>query len=196
MKKLAILAALAATTAFVPAADAAILQYEVFGAPTTANAYAFKFNLDTSVAASFVSGSTGRFFPLSVQVTLPGAATPVTVTTGANFSFPTQISGTPGLEQPFFTVTLINGLPITRFDLYNTFLTAGNPNAPVFLTGTFALSTTPRNGGPRPADDYVVRVTNLAGAVPEPASWALMIGGFGVVGASMRRRARTSVRFA
>lgn len=34
-----------------------------------------------------------------------------------------------------------------------------------------------------------------AGAVPEPASWALMIGGFGLVGAALRRR-RTSVAFA
>lgn len=33
------------------------------------------------------------------------------------------------------------------------------------------------------------------GAVPEPASWALMIGGFGMVGAAMRRR-RTAARFA
>lgn len=32
-------------------------------------------------------------------------------------------------------------------------------------------------------------------AVPEPASWALMIGGFGLTGAAMRRR-KTSVRFA
>jgi len=32
------------------------------------------------------------------------------------------------------------------------------------------------------------------GAVPEPASWALMIGGFGMVGASMRRR-RATVAF-
>ena len=31
-----------------------------------------------------------------------------------------------------------------------------------------------------------------AGAVPEPASWALMIGGFGIVGAAMRRRAATT----
>jgi hypothetical protein len=34
-----------------------------------------------------------------------------------------------------------------------------------------------------------------AGAVPEPASWAMMIGGMAVVGASMRRR-RTQVSFA
>jgi hypothetical protein len=32
-------------------------------------------------------------------------------------------------------------------------------------------------------------------AVPEPASWALMIGGFGLAGAAMRRRPAT-VRFA
>jgi len=33
--------------------------------------------------------------------------------------------------------------------------------------------------------------------VPEPATWALMILGFGAVGGAMRRRnAKTSVRFA
>jgi hypothetical protein len=31
--------------------------------------------------------------------------------------------------------------------------------------------------------------------VPEPASWAMMIGGFAIVGAAMRRR-RTSIAFA
>jgi len=34
-----------------------------------------------------------------------------------------------------------------------------------------------------------------SGAVPEPASWALMIGGFGLAGAAMRRR-RSTVRVA
>ena len=34
-------------------------------------------------------------------------------------------------------------------------------------------------------------------AVPEPAAWAMMVGGFGMIGAAMRRRQRsTSVRFA
>lgn len=36
---------------------------------------------------------------------------------------------------------------------------------------------------------------NLAGAVPEPASWALMIGGFGMVGGALRRR-KATVSFA
>lgn len=41
------------------------------------------------------------------------------------------------------------------------------------------------------ACDFNFRVTGttpVAAAVPEPASWALMIGGFGLVGAAIRRR--------
>jgi len=34
------------------------------------------------------------------------------------------------------------------------------------------------------------------GAVPEPATWAMMVAGFGVLGTAMRRRQRTTVRFA
>lgn len=38
----------------------------------------------------------------------------------------------------------------------------------------------------------------LAGgpAVPEPATWAMMLGGFGLIGAAMRRRQRTAITFA
>ncbi len=40
-------------------------------------------------------------------------------------------------------------------------------------------------------------VDNIAlAAVPEPATWAMMIGGFGLVGAAARRRVRTSVAYA
>lgn len=41
------------------------------------------------------------------------------------------------------------------------------------------------NGGGFELDDVTV---GTAGAVPEPASWAMMIAGFGLVGATMRRR--------
>lgn len=47
---------------------------------------------------------------------------------------------------------------------------------------------------------YAVIAQQLAAAnstaVPEPASWAMMIGGFGVVGASLRRRNRTRAALA
>jgi len=40
-----------------------------------------------------------------------------------------------------------------------------------------------------------VVLRSLAGAVPEPASWAMMIGGFALVGGALRRR-KTAVSFA
>lgn len=39
-------------------------------------------------------------------------------------------------------------------------------------------------------------VAEYGPAVPEPASWAMMIGGFGMVGGAMRRRQKAAVSFA
>ena len=38
--------------------------------------------------------------------------------------------------------------------------------------------------------------TDFSPAIPEPESWAMMVGGFGLIGAAMRGRRRTTVRFA
>jgi hypothetical protein len=46
-----------------------------------------------------------------------------------------------------------------------------------------------------PNDTVTIKIGALTAAVPEPASWALMIGGFGLAGAAMRRRA-VGLRFA
>lgn len=40
------------------------------------------------------------------------------------------------------------------------------------------------------------QVSFEAAVVPEPATWAMMLGGFALLGASARRRQRTTVRFA
>lgn len=45
-------------------------------------------------------------------------------------------------------------------------------------------------------DGFKIGSLSVTAAVPEPATWAMMIVGFGMVGAAMRRRARTSVSFA
>lgn len=47
-------------------------------------------------------------------------------------------------------------------------------------------------------DDLQLGTADVAGAVPEPATWAMMLFGFGLVGGAMRRRKqqRSKVRFA
>ncbi len=95
----------------------------------------------------------------------------------ANGSFFSAFSGatlvsTGGLDTipNYFTVD-VAGSGITS-------LSINNGNSTQWQIGIRSLSFTP-----------------VAGAVPEPATWAMMIGGMALVGAAMRRR-RTAVRFA
>ncbi len=44
------------------------------------------------------------------------------------------------------------------------------------------------------ANLYISGTPEAAAAVPEPATWAMLIGGFGMVGAAMRRRGAGLVR--
>ncbi len=58
---------------------------------------------------------------------------------------------------------------------------------------TFALSINFGGAGFQGGDDESWAIDNFAlfaddGAVPEPATWALMVGGFGIAGAALRRR--------
>ncbi|HTI31184.1 MAG TPA: PEPxxWA-CTERM sorting domain-containing protein [Sphingomonas sp.] len=54
------------------------------------------------------------------------------------------------------------------------------------------FSATPGGNG----NDYNgnFELSSVAGAVPEPGSWALMIGGFGLIGLATRRRHRIAVQ--
>ena len=69
-------------------------------------------------------------------------------------------------------------------------LFTGSINNPTFKMGSFAL--TQYNG----TGTYTLTIAPTAtGAVPEPASWAMMIAGFGLVGGTLRS-ARRTVAFA
>jgi hypothetical protein len=57
-------------------------------------------------------------------------------------------------------------------------LFSGPTSAPRFIAGRYALTDLKGNGS------YALMVTG----VPEPASWALLIAGFGLSGAVLRRR--------
>jgi len=55
-------------------------------------------------------------------------------------------------------------------------------------TGSFATSTIFGTGAPGQ-----VVLPPPTGAVPEPATWAMMIGGFGLIGGAMRRRGQQTI---
>lgn len=69
----------------------------------------------------------------------------------------------------------------------NDFTFAFDPSAPV--TSTLLTYTTPATG----IATATLSISPASSAVPEPATWAMMIAGFGVVGYAMRRR---KIRFA
>jgi len=60
---------------------------------------------------------------------------------------------------------------------------------------TVRFDVTVGNGFASVNDTVNLRAVSTPGAVPEPATWALMITGFGAVGHSLRRR-KTTVSFA
>jgi PEP-CTERM motif len=83
---------------------------------------------------------------------------------------------TPG--SLFFGIGIPNGQPATNG---------------AYLTNTLWLMFDDNTGAPDDNhDDLIIRATF---AVPEPSTWAMMIGGFGVIGVAMRRRRNYRVSF-
>ncbi|HZZ69475.1 MAG TPA: PEPxxWA-CTERM sorting domain-containing protein [Phenylobacterium sp.] len=93
-----------------------------------------------------------------------------------------------------FTGT-VAGKTLVTFDVHNS-TTVIPPQTWETWTGTLHVTTAGNydtdfiyHSGTAPAADVVIdNVFVVAGGVPEPASWALMIMGFGAAGAMLRRR--------
>ncbi|TNE39685.1 MAG: PEP-CTERM sorting domain-containing protein [Sphingomonadales bacterium] len=61
--------------------------------------------------------------------------------------------------------------------------------------GQFKVELFDTTFGTPGAADVKARFTLLANSVPEPATWAMLIFGFGAIGAAMRRRQRQTVSY-
>lgn len=153
-----------------------------------------------ALAASTTAQAAPYTFVLSGTQTfkfvLDSSPIPTTYATGAYF----LISGLPGtIDNVADTFAIgfggIDASP-ANFQLTNSTLTAqvfttgailftGTEAAPTFKLGTFNLvSAIP--GVP----DYTLTIS----AVPEPASWAMLVAGFGALGMAARRRSSRTVR--
>jgi len=92
----------------------------------------------------------------------------------ANDDIMTGIEVTPGLSQ--FSSNLLTGV---------SYFVVATGFAPEHF-GAYTLTI----DGPG-----TITLGSGSGAVPEPAAWMLMIGGFGLVGGAMRRRQKVAVTF-
>jgi uncharacterized protein YhdP len=148
----------------------------------SANAATFLLNVDSPID-SLTFGNTS---------TKKGSFSDVfnfTVTKGVISTFVGSIALLPSLDVTLKNVTF-DGVPISKistgkqelWSLDDTQITAGKHS--IGVSGTWGTKGGSYSG-----------TLNYA-AVPEPAAWAMMIAGFGFVGASMRRRRTMTVRYA
>jgi hypothetical protein len=160
-----LLCALALSTAFAGApASAQLLTFNLTGSRTAT------FTLESSAPNSFTSNAlTGnQIFFNNVTGTFGGTAGT------ANISFGTNLIADLNIQSTNLGFTQLSG----PGDLFS-----GPPSNPIFNLGTFNLS------GGFTAGPATLTITQApVAAVPEPSTWAMMLLGFGAIGASMRHR--------
>jgi hypothetical protein len=159
--------AIAALLAAAPA-SATVLSFTISGD------YSAAFQIDTSAAPDYSDPDYGVGY-----ASVPGFSGTLSGTANIQF-FPTAMSGGILIADPDSIDWLLEA---TGPQLYN-----GPETAPVFHTGTFALTGLSTPGS------FSLTIAPVSAAVPEPASWALMISGFGLAGAALRRRQAVAVR--
>lgn len=179
-------------------------------------------NLVDPIGSYIVTGASGSFVNNNIGLTTtitgvvpsnPGLPEPTNLYAPASFGFFNVASGIPkpnGELAPGFSYDNLfypGGAPQSSsdypfgggfLDIYGlVFETSGGVWVNFWSNGDFGGGATYGAGvtDGRTVLDYT-RGDVLAQAVPEPASWALMIAGFGLVGTALRRRRSVVVSFA
>lgn len=190
--------AVAAATALVATSAQALIP--TYPSPGTENPALYTFTAAaTGAVTAYFAGSTAGYtedlgllvngvdtgiYGLSNHTTLLGTALSFGgVTAGDSLVFFTRVQ-TTGFT--YYSDKSLNGDGINH--VYSTSYAGGDFGIPA---GKFVAFEDLNGGGDLNYNDEKFVFTNVAAtsSTPEPASWALMIAGFGLVGAGLRRRA-------
>jgi hypothetical protein len=181
-----------ATTVTIDIPDIGSFQY--FGSGTASVTYS---GVTFSTTSSY---SDGAFF--NVSPGFSGASTPVVSSQQATFGYANILITLPEFASDItINYATFYGIPVS-FKLSNG-VTATQPSSATAYDAVDVYSS-----GPTSAFNWVQvlssgkeylsvgSITYTVAAVPEPASWAMMIAGFGLIGGALRRRPEVRVGYA
>ena len=206
-------AALALTLVALPANAAVIISLQ--NNVTTDENVLFAFSTETAsktliantnkskVAVTFknesglIANASGQSSTTNADGVLVGT-TSVNIASGFSFSTAEfQVPGIPGLPPPdeatsiFVEAFGVDG-NVIKSELFNI---SGFGENRIGISGTdseiftgFRISLNPFGAGVDALSQVRIGGVSKVGAIPEPATWMMMLFGFGVVGAAMRRR--------
>lgn len=180
------------------------------GAPAPQSASVVSFNVNGSGASNALFLNAGKYLPPYGSGPQEGGGVFQMFTTAtaglASFSADvaalyTRTSGASGLG---LMSVLLDGVVMDTYDF------GGVNSGPATLRGALDFTTNLAAGqhtitlqatrlfgpGRGVASQYFDNVSLNVTPVPEPVTWAMMVGGFGLAGAAMRRRRSTKVSFA
>lgn len=124
---------------------------------------------------AFLQSSNGSTASISQDVMVVAGQYVVSWLAGGRTNFSGPVNYTVSLGTQIYSGSLTQAQPFTAF------------SAPVTLAGgTYSLIFAANTAS---GDNSALIDRVSIDAVPEPAAWALMVSGFGLVGATMRRRA-------
>lgn len=144
--------------------------------------------------SSFTFGFNGDYFgngPVTISTSGGGQVNTVLGQPTTNFTDRNTVTFSPGMQYAAFS----SQTPI-RFTNNNNFigLRAAAGNGDFFYGFAYTTNNIINSIGFETSVNQAITATVAIPAIPEPATWAMMVGGFGLIGGTMRRRSHAGVR--